>query len=477
MLQARDLHPNGANNGDINWTIRRWVANQITKVTPLAIRWHAHHQNVTCGGNGVTGALYQNGKLLDSPVIGAPDNVGVTHTYYVNASPGDRFDLALTPTGLDGQDNDGCDGSQTWMLIDTVIPGQPIEPDGSAFIPVGAADMDGDGLPDAWEKIYFPNDLTQLSGSGDYDKDGVTDLVEFQRGSDPTKPDTDGDGLSDAVETGTGVFVSKTDTGSNPAKADSDGDGISDAAEVNGNPATNPNKADSDGDGYSDPEELAWGTNPNDANDTPTTYVIANSQADFSGTQGQKDWYFGYRVYDPTRGKTNYNASADFVPFPGGEGQGDWDGYSQTWDGSAWDLNTAAAAPWTYEAALDVHPNGSNSEAQIGGTPDPTVEEWVIRRWVAKQLTQDTPVTIIWQVKKTNLNNDGVTGLLFVHGTLADQKGIAGDDGTGEIRRYKVTLKPNDIVDLALSPEAPDGAIEITPPKAPPGRDRCCLPT
>jgi Bacterial TSP3 repeat len=252
----------------------------------------------------------------------------------------------------------------------------------------------------------------------------------------------------------------RTDTGSNPLKADSDGDGISDFAEVNGNPPTNPNKVDSDGDGFSDPQELAWGTNPNDPNDTPLTYVIANSQADFSGTQGAKDWYFGYRVYDPTRGNTNYNASADFVKFPGGDGQGAWDGVAQTWDGSSWDLNTAAAGPWTWEAALDVHPNGSNSEPIIGGMADPTNEQWTTRRWVAKKLTKDTPVTIIWQVKKTNLAGDGVTGLLFINGTLADSKAIEGNDGSGEIRRYKVTLKPNDIVDLALSPEAPNGHLE-----------------
>ncbi len=459
QLYARDLHPNGANNGDVHWVIRRWVASQITKVTPLAIRWHAHHQNVTCGGNGVTGALYRNGKRLDSEVIAGPDNVGVTHTYYVNVSPGDRFDLVLSPRGLDGQDNDGCDGSQTWMLVDSTIPTKAVQPDGSTFVPANATDSDGDGLPDAWEQIYFPTDLTKLSSTGDYDKDGVTDLQENQRTSDPTKPDTDGDGLSDLVETGTGVFVSKTDTGSNPSKADSDGDGLTDPAEVNANPATNPNKADTDGDGYSDPDEIAWGTNPTDAKDYATAAVIANSQTDFSGVQGQNDWYAGYRIFDPSTGSTNYdyNANSDFVPFVGGADQGAWDGVNQTWNGGSWDLNTADAGPWTYESTLDVHPNGVNSPATIDGAADPAQEQWVIRRWVAKKLTKDTPVTLIWQVKKTNLNGTGVTGLLFVNGKLVDSKAIEGTDGTGEIRRYPVTLKANDIVDLALAPVGPTG--------------------
>ena len=44
--------------------------------------------------------------------------------------------------------------------------------------------------------------------------------------------DDDGDGLLDANETGTGVFVSSIDTGTDPLIADSDGDGVEDGLEV-----------------------------------------------------------------------------------------------------------------------------------------------------------------------------------------------------------------------------------------------------
>jgi hypothetical protein len=44
--------------------------------------------------------------------------------------------------------------------------------------------------------------------------------------------DSDGDGLLDVYETGTGVFVSPTDTGTDPLDPDSDGDGAPDGAEV-----------------------------------------------------------------------------------------------------------------------------------------------------------------------------------------------------------------------------------------------------
>ncbi|MEO8429291.1 MAG: hypothetical protein ABI651_19545, partial [Verrucomicrobiota bacterium] len=59
----------------------------------------------------------------------------------------------------------------------------------------------------------------------------------------PGQADTDGDGLPDVFETGTGVYVSPTNTG------------------------TNPNKVDTDGDGQTDGQELLAGTNPNLAGD------------------------------------------------------------------------------------------------------------------------------------------------------------------------------------------------------------------
>lgn len=60
----------------------------------------------------------------------------------------------------------------------------------------------------------------------DQDNDGLSDQEEREAGTDPTKADTDGDGLSDRQE----VQDYKTD----PTKPDSDGDGASDANEVMG---------------------------------------------------------------------------------------------------------------------------------------------------------------------------------------------------------------------------------------------------
>jgi hypothetical protein len=88
--------------------------------------------------------------------------------------------------------------------------------------------------------------------------------------------DTDGDGLTDGVETGTGKWVSATNTGSDPTLTDSDGDGIPDNQETNtgvyvslANPGSNPNLIDTDGDGIKDRLEALYGTNPSLAASMP----------------------------------------------------------------------------------------------------------------------------------------------------------------------------------------------------------------
>ena len=454
-MGRENVHPN--TSPSVHWVIRRWTAN-VTKVTPLALRWHTHKSNTSCG-NGVSAGVYINGAPQDVAWIIGNDNIGITHVFFANVAPGDKIDLILSPRGQDGSDSDACDGSVNRMIIDPTIPTNPVQPDGTVFVPAGAGDTDGDGLPDVWENIYFPGDLTKLTRTGDFDKDGLADLGEYERNSDPTKADTDGDGLGDAAETKTGKFVSKTDTGSDPKKADTDGDGLSDATEVNRTPPTDPNKTDTDGDTFSDKAEIDSGTDPLNAGDNILAFVIANSEKEFSGVQGSNGWLYGYRIYNPEGGTIDYNANQDFILFPGGEGKGPWDGTSQTWEGGGWDLNTAGDGPWTWMAALDVHPNGTNSPSVLGGSPDVTNEQWVTRRWVAAELTNSTPLTVIWQVKKTNLANDGTTGMLFINGKLADSVALAGN-GVGEVRRYRTTLKPNDIVDLALSPQGLNGRRE-----------------
>jgi hypothetical protein len=443
-MGRENVHPNGNNNAFVHWCVRRWVANEISSRTPLAFRWNVRKQNLNgSSGNGVTGGIYINGTRADSATINYNDGVGPIRTYYANLNPGDIVDLILSPRGPNGTDSDGSDGSFEWLVVDVAIPANPRQPDGTIFVPATSPDNDFDNLPDAWEFSYFPGDLTKLSGNADYDHDGLTDRDEYLRDSDPTKADTDGDGLPDRVETNTGIFVDANNTGSNPRRADTDGDGISDYNEVNGHPATDPNRSDTDGDGFSDPVELAEGTNPNDPADNPLTFVIAASDREFSGVQGANGWFNGYRNYTLDGGGVNYDPDTGFIPYAGGEGMGAW-GPGQYWNISYWDLNTGGTGPWTSQARLDTHPNGTNSF--------PNQEHWAIRRWVADEVTNPIPVAIVWRIYEVNPGGNGVTGSLHVNGQQVDTIAIAGGNTTNPVRRFYVNLNPGDKVDLAITP-------------------------
>ena len=137
-------------------------------------------------------------------------------------------------------------------------------------------DNDEDGIPDSWELNYFNNILSDQFS--DPDGDGLTNLEEFNLGTDPTSEDSDSDGINDKIE----HTVHFTD----PANPDTDQDGLSDPEEINGQPATNPLLSDSDGDGINDREEiLKYNTNPNDRD---------------TDQDGANDHYELEKGYDPT---------------------------------------------------------------------------------------------------------------------------------------------------------------------------------
>ncbi|HLU49531.1 MAG TPA: hypothetical protein VK116_15645, partial [Planctomycetota bacterium] len=84
-------------------------------------------------------------------------------------------------------------------------------------------DGDGDGLPDAWERMHGL-DPTRDDAMEDPDADGLTNAEELARGLLPRDADTDRDGLRDGDE----VVLHGTD----PLNPDSDGDLSPDEIEV-----------------------------------------------------------------------------------------------------------------------------------------------------------------------------------------------------------------------------------------------------
>jgi hypothetical protein len=147
------------------------------------------------------------------------------------------------------------------------------------------SDSDGDGLPDLWELNYFTNLLQ--TATGDPDTDSFNNLVEYLAGTSPTNVlsnpnDGDADGLPDAWELLYFGNLSQT------AEGDPDNDGFTNAAELAAgfnpaNPLSNP--GDTDGDGLPDLWEMThFGNLGQTANGDPDGDWMTNLQEYQAGT-------------------------------------------------------------------------------------------------------------------------------------------------------------------------------------------------
>ena len=176
----------------------------------------------------------------------------------------------------------------------------------------------------------------------------------------------------------------------------------------------------------------------------PGSAAIADSQAQFAGTQGQNGWSAGYAAFASGVPASSSYTTGSFVPFAGGAASGAWNATTNHWTGTAWDLNTAAAAPWTTVAPLVVHPNDS--------TPGPL--QAAVRRWVS---THDGPAIITGYFQRITAGTDGTTGHIFLNGTS-----LFSALTTGEVRAFSlpVTLRPGDIIDAVVDvgPADADGS-------------------
>ena len=165
---------------------------------------------------------------------------------------------------------------------------------------VAFVDTDGDLIPDSYEDANGMDkdnaaDAAQGANDGLFDNDGLTNLEEYNGGTDPNLADTDGDLLNDGAEVnGTSnpyqpghvpgeVPAGAPGEGTDPLVKDSDGDGLEDFVEVdsaNGS-VTNPNSEDTDGDSFADVFEIEFGTAPDDAASFPVYPTISWSAQAF----------------------------------------------------------------------------------------------------------------------------------------------------------------------------------------------------
>jgi hypothetical protein len=192
-------------------------------------------------------------------------------------------------------------------------------------------DTDEDGIPDFWEEENGLDSDDPNDAALDGDSDGLSNLEEFNKGTDPAKDDTDEDGLLDGVESGTGTWVSAMNTGTNPSRADTDGDTLADGTEnpdlpfTGANqPGTDPNIADTDGDGFSDSVEIAQGSDPTDAQSPPPPLDLSGATVVESSIHGGNDIFVGRNAFDGevgTRWAAEFTGGSEWVYVDLGEPQ------------------------------------------------------------------------------------------------------------------------------------------------------------
>ena len=257
---------------------------------------------------------------------------------------------------------------------------------------------------------YRTNGITQLYNqpplafelsSGDFDNDGLSDRLEFERGTDIGKRDTDGDGLTDGQE----VLITETDplSGLDGVK-DTDGDGLSNRVELNetitkfnvADPAdlsadadndglsnlievtqtlTNPSIKDSDSNGVEDGDEdfdQDGLTNFQELNDTITSLIDAYSVDNITkdGDQDRdgdglsdglelnhKNPDTDEPYYDFTEANTDLDAEVALGVVAVNDGDEDFDGDALS---NQTEVNITKTDPWL----ADTDGNGINDGAE-----------------------------------------------------------------------------------------------------------------
>jgi hypothetical protein len=126
---------------------------------------------------------------------------------------------------------------------------------GGALFSDRALDSDGDGLSDALEAILGTDPLDRDSdddglsdGQEDFNGNGVVDMGE----TDPLDADSDGDGVQDGTELGLTVGIDDPDGAGGPLLGTDGGIFVPDADPFS---VTDPLNHDTDGDGFTDGAE------------------------------------------------------------------------------------------------------------------------------------------------------------------------------------------------------------------------------
>ncbi|MDD4018363.1 MAG: hypothetical protein PHV28_10515 [Kiritimatiellae bacterium] len=144
-------------------------------------------------------------------------------------------------------------------------------------------DSDGDGMPDAWERVFGLAPADPSNAAGDPDRDTVSNLGEFLNRTHPRRRDTDGDGMPDSYES---AHLSELCPWTPDDMADADADGLDNFHEM----ALGAEVAefDSNCDGRTDGEEAGEGVDPTLALPDRAAYGTARISVRVDGLQAAR---------------------------------------------------------------------------------------------------------------------------------------------------------------------------------------------
>jgi len=177
---------------------------------------------------------------------------------------------------------------------------------------------------------------------------------------------------------------------------------------------------------------------------TEPVRLLADSVADFSFTQGEHGWYYGYDSgsLDTFTLLTRTSVITLFTP-PS----------NQRWD--CWASDTAH---WTQIFQLGAHPNGTSSS-----TPSSSILQRAVRRWVS---TIEGDVVIKGELAKLDLLPDagtnGVDASIYVDGVQRFNDFIAADDGAGFSYEIAASVDVGSNIDFVLDPHEGDDHHDLT---------------
>ena len=207
--------PSQGNPRSLNLVKNYYIKGPMTTKSASMVAWLPRAES---GAALRTGTVFESGNLTEgfSTVRGGASNVYartlfMPYSIPVEDSPQDAYNKIVNDAGANRQVG-GADGTivairdsvdqriinnlaaRTGTFVNGVnangVGGFPSIAWPTLVAGTAATDNDNDGMPDAWENLYFGNTSSgsTTDSKADLDADGYTDLEEYLNGTNPTAP-------------------------------------------------------------------------------------------------------------------------------------------------------------------------------------------------------------------------------------------------------------------------------------------------